>query len=169
MWYVVYVKGSQEDKVAQFLQDNQINAFIPMKEKFHRKEGKLIKVNQVLFPNYIFIETTDNYIDFSEKFNQFKIRNKNLIKQLRYDLEGTPPLQEEEINILEKLLGLNKIVEVSLGFIEDDKVVITDGPLMGFESYITYINRHKREAKLEIELLGSKREVTVSLDILTKI
>ncbi|MEG0034722.1 MAG: antitermination protein NusG, partial [Bacilli bacterium] len=108
-------------------------------------------------------------IDFSEKFNQFKIRNKNLIKQLRYDLEGTPPLQEEEINILEKLLGLNKIVEVSLGFIEDDKVVITDGPLMGFESYITYINRHKREAKLEIELLGSKREVTVSLDILTKI
>lgn len=169
MWYVVYVKGGQEDKVCNFLNENGLTSFIPMREKFHRKEGRLFKVQQLLFPNYIFIETNKNYIEFSEEFNNFKIKNKNLTKQLRYDLEGTPSLNEDEELFLEKLLGLNKIVETSIGFVENDVVIITNGPLIGFESNIIHINRHKKEAKLEIELMGTKREITVSLDILTKI
>ncbi|SJZ77311.1 antiterminator LoaP [Anaerorhabdus furcosa] len=168
MWYIIYVRGGQENKISTFLNEHHLTSFIPMKEKYHKKDGKLLKVHQILFSNYVFIESDKNYIEFTETFNQIKIKNKNLIKQLRYDIEGTPPLRDDEIQFLKKLLGLNKIVESSIGLIENDQVIITDGPLMGFESSIVYINRHKKEAKLEIDLLGSKREVTVSLEILTK-
>lgn len=169
MWYVIYVKGGQEHKTTEFLQNNSLKAFTPMKEKYHKKNGKLIKVQQVLFPNYIFIDSSDDYVDFSSKLNKLKLMNKSLIKELKYDLEGTPALHEEEVMILERLLGVNNVVATSVGFIEDDRVVITEGPLVGFESSIVHIDRHKREAKIEIDILGSKREVKVSLDILSKI
>ena len=70
---------------------------------------------------------------------------------------------------LEKLLGRNKVVEYSVGFIENDRVVITEGPLVGLESNIIHIDRHKRICTLEIEMLGQKREVKVSLEIVSKV
>lgn len=169
MWYVIFVKGGNEVKVCQTLNKKRIDAFIPMREKFHRNNGKISKVNQVLFPNYVFINTELDHVTFSEEFNKLKQSDNNLIKQLRHDLEGTPPLYDEEVRSLELLLGKDRMIEASIGFIENELVVVTEGPLMGFESQIVHINRHKKEAKVRLNLMGSSREVTVSLDILTKI
>jgi transcriptional antiterminator NusG len=49
-----------------------------------------------------------------------------------------------------------------------DTIRITSGALMGFESRIKKINRHKREAVVELQIMGAKREVSLMLEILVK-
>ena len=59
-------------------------------------------------------------------------------------------------------------MEHSIGFIEGNEVFVTEGPLMGFESKIVKIDRHKRKATIEVEFCGEKRLVNVSLEIISK-
>ena len=84
------------------------------------------------------------------------------------DNEGTAALTESEIRWIEKLTGSKDVVEKSTGIIEGDRVIITEGPLFGLESNITYINRHKHIARLTMDFLGEEREVEVPLEIVSK-
>lgn len=59
-------------------------------------------------------------------------------------------------------------IAVSTGFIEGDKVTITDGPLAGKEAMIKRIDRHKRIAVLNVEMFGECIGVTVGLEVVEK-
>jgi transcriptional antiterminator NusG len=168
-WYIIYVRGSYENKLVEYLNDSGFTAFVPMKAKYFRDHGVSKMVNQLLFPNYIFVESELDNIEFSKKLELLKQRKTGFVKQLRHDLQGTSALDANEKNMIERLVGKNKVIENSIGFIENDKVVVTQGPLMGFESHIVYINRHKRSATLEIDIMGEIRSVQVSLEIVSKI
>lgn len=70
------------------------------------------------------------------------------------------------------LLGLcndDHCIESSSGIKEGSKIIITDGPLKGFESAIKKVNRHKRQALIELEFMGSMRMVSVALEVLEKV
>ena len=56
-------------------------------------------------------------------------------------------------------------IESSSGIIEGDKIHVTDGPLKGYESIIKRVNRHKRQAVIEIEFIGDRRQVSVPLEV----
>lgn len=73
--------------------------------------------------------------------------------------------QEKLVNGLRKVIGLTKI---SSGIIENDRVQILAGPLMGMEGNIRRIDRHKRTAYLEIEMFGRTVEMKVGLEIIRK-
>jgi transcriptional antiterminator NusG len=168
-WYIIYVRGSYEEKLVEYLNECGFTAFVPMKAKYFRDNGVAKTVNQLLFPNYIFVESDLDNVEFSEKLELLKKRKSGFVKQLRHDLQGTSALDSSEKAMIERLIGKNNIIENSIGFIENDKVVVTQGPLMGFESHIVYINRHKRIATIEIDIMGEIRSVQVSLEIVSKI
>ena len=58
---------------------------------------------------------------------------------------------------------------MSVGVIEKDKVKIQEGPLVGMEGLIKKIDRHKRQAVLEMEMFGRKVEMKVGVEIVEKI
>lgn len=70
---------------------------------------------------------------------------------------------------LTKFANRNHVVDMSCGVIKNDKIIITDGPLMNLEGYITKIDRHKRIAYVDVELLGKITRVQVGLEIISKI
>lgn len=57
---------------------------------------------------------------------------------------------------------------MSSGIIENDRVQILSGPLMGMEGNICRIDRHKRMAYMEIEMFGRTVEMKVGLEIIRK-
>ena len=69
---------------------------------------------------------------------------------------------------MEGLGGKEQIVGMSEGFIKNDKVVITSGPLVGREGLIRKIDRHKRKAFIEIEMFGRPQKVEMGVEILWK-
>lgn len=77
-------------------------------------------------------------------------------------------MDKQEKKFLQKLLDKNYTVKESVGMIVNDKVIINDGPLKGYESKIIHIDRHKHICTLELLMLGQKREIQVSLEIVMK-
>jgi transcription termination/antitermination protein NusG len=67
-----------------------------------------------------------------------------------------------------KFANKDHVIENSIGLIEGDKIIITEGPLMGHESMIKKIDSHKRIAQLDIEMFGQLRTITVALEIISK-
>ncbi|MBQ7562801.1 MAG: KOW motif-containing protein [Lachnospiraceae bacterium] len=79
--------------------------------------------------------------------------------------------REGEYQIVEKVLlyklcGKEHVLDVSTGYYEGKGVRIIKGPLMGLEGQIKKINRHKRIAILELEMLSRMVEITVGLEVI---
>ena len=79
------------------------------------------------------------------------------------------PLSEKEVRLLRHLIGEQETMEMSEGIIENDRVVILSGPLMGMESTIQKIDRHKRKAWISMEMFGGTQSVEVGLEIIRKV
>jgi transcriptional antiterminator NusG len=78
-------------------------------------------------------------------------------------------LREKEREYWECSFDENFCATGSVGFIEGDMIRITSGVLVGKESQIKKINRHKREAVVELEMMGALREVRLMLEVIKKI
>lgn len=79
------------------------------------------------------------------------------------------PLSDEEIDWIRALAAPEThVVEMSEGFIEGDKVVVTSGPLRGREAQISKIDRHKRLAWLDMRMFGRNKSIKVGLEIVSK-
>lgn len=61
------------------------------------------------------------------------------------------------------------LIKMSYGYIENDKIVITEGSMKDYEGIIKRIDRHKRKAVIEIEFFGRIMDVSVELEIVKKI
>ena len=69
---------------------------------------------------------------------------------------------------MERLFGADFCVVGSIGFIEGNTIRITSGALVGLEGRIRKVNRHKREAIVEMEMMGAVRDVAVMLEVVEK-
>lgn len=169
-WYVLFVMGGKEKQICDFLNQEckDWKVFIPSIEIIHTKQGKEHIVEKVMFPSYLFIESEMKQKEFQDILKSAKQKKTGIIKELKFD-EETPALRDYERDYLEGLLNDQYKVKPSTGYIEHDKVMITDGPLKGYESHITRIDRHKKKAVLSLDLLHKEVNVTVSLEIIKKI
>lgn len=167
MWYVLQVRTGQEtDIIAQcrsiVLQENE-DVFIMLGEKKRRLRGKWETKRYLLFPGYIFIDTTD--------IDGFRIRLQE-IKAMTKVLgigEEVVPIWPEEEEFLRQLGGEDHIAGYSEGYLEGEHLVVMDGALKGYEGTVKRIDRHHRLVTIEVPLLGRIVEVQLGLGIVKRI
>lgn len=167
MWYVVQVKTGTEENMK--VQCEKLvgkaaleKCFIPYYEQMKKYQGEWHKEKKILFPGYVFMVSNG----VNDLFHELKNVD-GLTKMLGTGKEIVP-LVEGEIEFLQSFGKKEQIVGVSEGFIEDGQVCIVDGPLKGYEGWIKKVDRHKRLAYLEVELMGRKIETRVGLEIVEK-
>jgi transcriptional antiterminator NusG len=167
MWYVIWVETGKEHKIREIL-NRQIPADtyerIVIPEKCIRKKikGEWQEVQTRLFPGYLFV--------IAEDITAFAAALKEVpefTKMLKADEEIAPIYPHEEA-VLKRLVDKKEIVGMSTGIIENDKVRILEGPLVGLEGIVKKINRHKRTAVLKMELFDRVMQVEVGLEITEK-
>lgn len=113
-------------------------------------------------PGYVFL-IARNLIELKEKLPMV-----NGMTRLLGTGDEIIPLSGEEVSFLLRMGNEEQLVEMSTGMIEKDRVQILSGPLMGMESSIRRIDRHKRKAYLEVQLFGRTVETQVGLEIVAK-
>lgn len=167
MWYVMQVRTGTEENIRcqcqRLISSNVLErCFIPYYQQKKRFQGEWHIQERILFPGYVFLITQN-----PEKLVNGLRKVIGLTK-----LVGTGdeivPLVQEEIDLLMKIGTDKQLVEMSSGIIENDRVQILAGPLMGMEGNIRRIDRHKRTAYLEIEMFGRTVEMKVGLEIIRK-
>ena len=117
---------------------------------------------KTLFPGYVFLISEDKEALF------FALKKVVGLTKLVGTGEEVVPLTQEEIRFLMRFGRDDQVVEMSEGIIENQRVIITSGPLQGNEGLIKRIDRHKRKAYLEMEMFGRKIKTQVGLEIVRK-
>jgi transcriptional antiterminator NusG len=138
----------------------------------YRRKGLVSELRKPLFPGYIFIQTgiePDLVADKLETALKNIGGNKHIYSILHYgDDKKDVVLREDERIHWERLFGEDFCITGSVGFIVGDTIRITSGALTGFESRIKRIDRRKREAVVEMKIMGAVREVSLMLEIVEK-
>ena len=153
LWYVVQTVGGQEKHVLDLINklvDEELiqEAFIPQYEVKKRIQGVWKQRVEVLLPGYIFVVT-------------------NQPGKLRESLRSV--LVDQEVAFINAFTKPDhRVVELSSGVIEGDEIVILNGPLMHHTGLIKKLDRHKRLAYLEMEILGRIKTIKVGLEIVRK-
>lgn len=167
MWYAVMVRSGTEEEIrkqcravvpTEVLED----CFIPRYESMKRYRGEWHKEKKVLFPGYVFMVSED-----VEQLFQ-KLKQVAGLTKLLGTGDEIVPLAEEEIRLLKDFGNEEQVVKLSKGIIAGAQVIIKEGPLKGYEGCIRKIDRHKRLAYLELEMMGRKVEAQVGVEIVEK-
>lgn len=162
-WYVLFVLVAKSDKLCSLLNKKGINAFIPQIEYYRRDiKGNALKP---LFPGYIFVKSEMDQSDFDNFLYKLGEQKDGLIKQLKED--GVSALRDEEIEMFNKLLNDEGILEMSQAFIEDKRAKVIEGPLIYYQNHIVKVDKHNKLAYLDIEFMN--RQILVGLNIKCKI
>lgn len=143
--------------------------FIPILETLFKIKGQVKKEYKPLFPGYVFIESELPPKDFLNRMNKIIYSSQDIFRILKYGGTNEIALQEHEKNMLLRLSNDDHCIESSSGFIVGNDVYINNGPLKGYESIIKKIDRHKRQAIIELEFMGELRSIVLALDILSKV
>lgn len=167
MWYVIQTMVGEEKStidMSKAILDNNTkhDFFIPEADRMKRFRGEWHKIRKPMFPGYVFIST-----DEIEKVHEELKKVPKLTKLLGAGRLAIP-ISEREEKLIETLTNKQHIAEMSIGYIEGDRLIVQEGPLMGMEALVKKIDRHKRTAILTITMFGNSTDVTMGLEVLRK-
>lgn len=169
IWYAARVRIGAEENVRQRCREQISSKVVKDCYVFYYEEkrhlyGEWIVQEKVLFPGYVFLvsDGADAKVIDRELW-----QIKSIIRLLEMD-SGVAALDNEEADFLMRIGGCRHTVGFSEGIIEQSKVRVYSGPLVGKEKYIRKIDRHKRKAFLEIPIFGEKQGMQVGLEIAEK-
>ncbi len=167
--YVMQVATGRERTTVAALErllgkDTRYRFFVPGFQFQKKIKGSWQLVEELLTPGYVYLRTSMGDI---EELSQ-KIKAAPPFARMLAHNGTIIPLNADEERWLQTLTGTTHVVEPSIGAAEGDRVVITDGPLVGFETQIKKIDRHKRLAYVEVRLLGRTKTIKVGVEIVSK-
>lgn len=174
MWYAVWVRTGYEDRLLQLFQSRLMDrqeqeesvveeCFIPRYERAWKENGKWGRKQEILFPGYLFMVS-----EYPEELNKALKEIPEYAKVLG-DEEGPIPLYEQEVEFLRKYTNQDHVLEMSIGVLVGEQLVVTEGPLKDYQGKVVHIDRHKRMVTLEVEFFGRTVNLKVGLEVIRKV
>ena len=159
-WYAVSLEDLDEEKTCKVLKDWGFDASVIHREHFYKLAGSTSVIEKPLFPMVVLVVSGLGKEEFEKKLS--------LLEKHGYHIVCCEKLTDEEKEKIIRLTDESCLVKASAGYISGSDVFVTEGPLMGLEEDIKYINRHSRMAKLQMQFLGETIRVKVPLVITGK-
>jgi transcriptional antiterminator NusG len=165
-WYIVRAQSNRERKVSERIlkeaDKGELNGVIgrvivPLEKVFGTKEGKKVQREKVMFPGYVFVETS--------AIGELKqvVKKIDGATGLLTDRAGNVQVVKEAE--VKRMIGLheeNKEKSFSDIFGIGDEVTVTEGPFASFKGNIEFIDKERGKLKVNILIFG--RPTTVELD-----
>jgi len=165
-WYIVRAQANRERKVSERIlkeaDKGELNGVIgrvvvPMEKVFATKDGKKTQREKVLFPGYVFVETT--------AIGELKqvVKKIDGATGLLSDRAGNIQIvSDQEVNRMIGLHEENKTKSFSDIFSVGDEVTVTEGPFTSFKGNIEHIDKERGKLKVNVLIFG--RPTSVELE-----
>lgn len=167
-WYVVQVMTGRESHLRELIcrevgREVLSECFIPSFEVQKKIRGAWRTVRSTLFPGYVFVVTGDI------EALKHRLRQVPAFARLLTVGESFVALEASERAWLAAFTAAGeRVIPMSVGVVEGDRIVVTRGPLMGHEGWIVNVNRRKSLAFIQVEMFGRKIETKIGLGIVRK-
>ena len=173
-WYVMRAVSGKEAKLKEYIEaemkhstlltDHVSQVLIPMEKHAVQRGGKIVEKEKTSLPGYIFVECN---------------MTPDVASMLRFmpnclgflgGLSDPIPVPQAQIN---RMIGAAEESELeadmSVPYILNETVRVTDGPFTGFEGVIEDINNEKRKLKVMVKIFGRKTPLELSFMQVEKI
>lgn len=166
MWYVIQTLGGEEEHTADMIRkrvppDYMKECFVPKRERIKKFGGQWNKVEETLFPAYIFVVT-----DRPEELYQELRQVPRLTKVLGREGQNFYPLDEGEERLVREIGGQAHRAPVSKIEVGEGKQIrVLEGPLKGYVGNVVKVDLHKREALIRIRFMGRETELRLGIEM----
>lgn len=166
--YVIQAIAGREQRAKELIErmvDGSLykEIFIPRYETMKNYRGEWQLKSETLLPGYLFVITNNPNAMATQ------LKNVPAFTRLLGNDDIFTPLADKEADFISAFTeGEHRTIRMSEGVIEGDEIVILKGPLMGRQALIKDINRHKRMAYLELDMLGRVINIKVGLEIVRR-
>jgi transcriptional antiterminator NusG len=165
-WYVVHTYAGYENAVMRNLkqrieslgmEDKIFNVIIPTEKKVKIKGGKRVEEEEKIYPGYILVDmivTDDSW---------YVVRNTPRVTGFVGSGVYPVPIEKKEVDALFARMNADKVTH-AINLIENDAVLIVDGPFKDLEGKVSAIDEERGKVKVLVNMFG--RETPVELDFL---
>lgn len=170
-WYIVRSQSNKERSVSEKILNESkkgdlmgkvTQVIVPVENSYYMKSGKKIKREKVMFPGYIFVESTH-----PSELKEF-LKNVNGASGFLTSRSGEiQALSEREVN---RMLGIQeeaKQRDVVNPYVVDEEVLIIDGPFSSMRATIDEILDEK--IKVSVSIFGRKTPIDLNVFQISKI
>lgn len=167
-WYVVQVQTGRERAMCELIERVAPKGlvrecFTPRYQTQKKFQGEWLEVERLLLPGYVIVDTAK-----PELLMQTLRRIPDFTRLLTMG-ETFAPLEERDVEWIGTFTQKGRrTIPMSMGVMEGDRVVVTEGPLVGREALIKRVNRHRSLAILELQICGRTVTIKVGLGIVGK-
>ena len=165
-WYIVRAQANRERKVSEAIlkeaDKGELNGIVgrvivPIEKVFSTKEGKKTQREKVMFPGYVFVETSA----IGELKQSIK-KIKGATGILTDRAVNVQAVNEVEVNRMIGIHEANKEKQFSDNFIVGEEVIVTEGPFASFKGLVEWVDRERGKLKVNISIF--ERPTTVELE-----
>ena len=172
-WYVLRAVSGKEAKVKEYidaeLKHNKMlstyvsQVFIPMEKHVSVRNGKRVVKEKISLPGYVLVEAElKGDVAHTLRFMP------NVLGFLG-GLDKPTPIRQSDVN---RMLGSAEeseiIDEVTIPYVVDETVKVTDGPFSGFCGVIEEVDTVKHKLKVMVKIFGRKTPLELSFMQVTK-
>jgi transcriptional antiterminator NusG len=173
-WYVLRAVSGKEAKVKEYLEalkkhndvlnQNVGEVLLPTEKYAQLRNGKRIVKEKLFLPGYVLVEANlQGEVAHTLRFMP------NVLGFLG-GLDNPSPVRQADIN---RILGtaeeaVIRTEEVSVPYMVDEAVKVTDGPFSGFSGVIEEVNAEKHSLKVSVKIFGRKTPLELSFNQVEK-
>lgn len=155
-WYLLYTKPKHEKKAVDYLNDLNIEAFLPLVPIFRKWSDRVKLVNIPLFPSYVFIylkQMSDYFVGLSYNGILYYVKFEGKIARV----------DDTIVQDLRIAVSNGNNIEVSASTLScGERLVVSDGPFAGMCCEVVRFN-NKRKIIVRLNLI--QRNVLVEMPI----
>lgn len=156
--YCLFCVTGKEQAVADALQSQLgLRALFPTKIKTERRGARWERKIKPLLPGYVFVYAT-------ELMGSFYGYKHSLAVRLLHYADGTAELRGGDRRFADWVWMRGGEIEVSKAVRIGERVEIVEGPLKEMQGSITALDKRKRLAKVELNVIGSTQRIWLSFD-----
>lgn len=134
-----------------------------LKKQMRLKTGK--EYEDSFFPGYVFLETNE-----SNSAKIHSLSNGKYFLRFLPSTQNITPLSIKDIEIIKTILHFGNPVKIlQVTFDKGDHIIIKDGPFKDFNGKVKSVNRRNKRINIEIDFLGSIREISLSYEVVEKV
>jgi len=165
-WYVIHTYAGYENTVMRNLkqridslgmEDKIFNVIVPTEKKIKIKGGKRVEEEEKIYPGYILVDmivTDDSW---------YVVRNTPRVTGFVGSGVYPVPIDKKEVDALFARMSADRVTH-TINLMENDAVLIVDGPFKELEGKVSEIDEERGKVKVLVNMFG--RETPVELDFL---
>jgi transcriptional antiterminator NusG len=169
-YFAVQVKTSGEPKYIKLFQSlykiETIRVHFPQRRLPVKSQGISRNILAPVFPGYIFIET-EGKIDPDV---HWALRRTDGFYRFLPSNQNVQPLSGQDLEVVLHFIHVGPVAEKSkVYFDENDKIVISEGPLKGLEGRIIKVDKRKGRAKIKLDFYNNSYAIDFAFEVIDRV